>query len=655
MPTDLLLLARALGTIVAVWLALGLLLVGLGRGVLWMAIGRIALRRTSWDVSACTGYAVLIGFLMLAHLVAPINGAVLAVVSAMSIIGWIATRKRNSERDTTAPPLPWSIRLSLLVGALWVANRAIGPCVSYDAAHYQLSLVRWYHSYPTVPGLANLSPPLGLNLSGLLFNALLEVGPGFGRSSHFINGFLLVLLGAVLLRRIAPSLRSGAQGIAPAAAASVVLLFPTLWQAGAHGGLWVTSPATDLPPLFASAVALVLAIEVLTTRDHSGPATLDSRSFAALAMTATLPALKATALCYGLVSFAVWAWLFLSASPRRPRPTRAVLAATVFAAVLGVAWLARSVILTGYLLLPASWVLFDVPWRLPLEYVEGLYWWAHSYSRTPGDFQRMLSDRGGLSWLRYWWSVEGRSALSEMLVPLAIAFGGTFACADRRPGPTGLPFRALAAVAVSLPVWFFTAPLVRYGQFLFWCLAATIIALAADRNVAARGRVARRLLIAASLAMALAPAAIQTWYALRERRTPAQLMRDILWTPPGSDSGFHATFEVPLRTVLRCNGSFPIYVPAADIALSNGPWRETLPWYSPLPAATFPLPEVCPRDPEDLGSGFLVRAGPGDWSARHAEVVRLVRDQSGLDEARLAIHFGVRPELIRRSLADQKP
>ncbi len=643
-------LAFAMACILAVWGGLFLLCAGLGLGLLRAGCGS---RSGPADLvlAAWIGYAAALAALQVWHFALPVDARALAALAAASLAGWLAGL-RGPGRKEGGEDFRWPRSVVVLTAllALWVADRAAGPGAGYDSANYHLTLVRWFDSFPVVPGLANLNPVYGVNLSGLLFPALLEQGPGTGRSSHFANGFVLVLFFLLVARRIGELLASREMPT-PGRLFAAVLVYPAVMIVNRGNGVWVSSLTTDVPASLTVLAACCLAVEALgdgRPREEAEP-----RLFAALLLLSVTPCLKATA---GIFAAAAWIVVLGAALvPRRRAAVRPLVIAVAFALAAGVPWLARNVLLSGYPLFPSTAAAFDVDWRLPAEHGTGMVWWTRAYTRTPGAWDRMLH-QDATNWLPYWLRVELRPALHEGLVPLLLtAVWIALWLAAGRPRPRHAPV-LLLPLAVALPAWFVLAPAFRYGLFLFWVLCAQAAALLLPPVLAAAAR--RRALVGpAVLVLAAAPLAFQAWYGVRYRGAdpPGTALARLFFTPPGPDHGFHPLPAPPLETVRVCGG-VRVFLPRArpGVSVDSAPWPATLPWDAPLPATSLLLDGLCARRPGDLGAGFRIDQGGQSWPRRNAASVRAVSRRTGWGLARLAVHFCVRPELIQESLRSRR-
>jgi len=644
-------LAFAIGCVLAVWMGMLVLLAGLGWGLLRLMAGR-STEAPDLTTAAWAGYAATIAVLQVWHFALPVDGRALAFLAILSAAGWWAGRGAALSGDR----LPRSVRvvlgITLGLAAIWLADRSIGPCFSYDSANYQIPLVRWYRSDPVVPGLANLNPLYGLGSSGLLFAALFEPGTMAGWSHHFTNGFLLFLL-LLLLARFLGDLCGGTSRPGSRHAAALALLFPTVMLINRSAASWISSPTTDLPVAAAVFAAWCLIAEGLA-EGRLEAARPGSHLFTGLSLLAVAPCLKATAAVFAGTAWVVVCGLWLARKGGgqgwRKRGDGGG-TAVAFAAIAILPWLARNVMLSGYPLFPAAVAGFPVDWRLPVEHAEGIVWWTRAYLRMPEAWERMTAP-GFAEWFPFWIRAELRVSLLEAVIPLVLAAAASavWLFLRRRQVETRPPAALLLPFAVALPVWFLSAPSVRYCLFLFWSLCAQTAAMVLPQLLAKPG--VRRFLPALTLLWAVSPLVFQAHYAVKYRGalTPRAALVWQFLTPPGPDHGFHPLFQPALDTVRVC-GSLDVHLPAARIDVREpAPWPETLPWDSPPPSTALLLPGLCPRQPGNLAAGFRIADSERPWAERHAAMVLAVAERTGWPVARLAVYFVVRPELIEKSL-----
>lgn len=648
--TGILNLAFSLFCVLAVWGGLFLLLTGLGLSLLAVAYGRSEARSPGLVPICWCGYAAAIAILQIWHLFLPVDWRALAALAVLSLAGW---RMRRVLKPEPGPPLPLPTLLIICGLALWLADRSIGPFMSFDGANYHLAVVRWFNRFPIVPGLANLNPLYGLNSSCLLFPALLEQGPGTARSQHFGNGFLTLLFVLLAVPRVG-RLFNGSPVVPSHSIAAALFLFPTMALLVREQGTWISSHATDVAPMVVVFSACVLALQAFDQERNERPADFSPRFFTALALLAIAPCLKATTLIFGATAWMVLLLVRLRLDRRmesKSRSLRPAACAMLFASAAIGAWIARNVVLSGYPLFPSTLAAFDVDWRLPLDHARGYLWWTRAYTRTPLAWDLMTQN--GTEWLSYWLRMELRTALFETVIPLALAGLWVLVWLMARRPPLQRPSLLLPPL-LAIAAWFFLAPSVRYGAVLFWALCA-LVAAELVTPVLATLPWRRQALAAGVFLSAVAPVALYAYFTLRHPGAASSATARGFFTSPGADRGFHPLFTPPLTTATVC-GNLRVFRPVARFFEKDPvPWQERVPWDGPLPATSLLLDGLCSRRAGDLKSGFRIVTDGRPWPERNAQAVLAVQERTGWSTGRLAIYFCTRPELITESLRRARP
>jgi hypothetical protein len=158
-----------------VFVASGVFLWLLGAASFDRRPGADSVYRSPW-----LGYALLVGFLQLSHLVVPIHKEFSAlIVAGLALIasglvfggalkGWAAKR---------AAALIGLVALLLGISFLAffpVLNGCTKSMCHIDLGVYYLQLIRWTQSFPIVPGLVNLQEQLAFNQNAFLITSLFD-------------------------------------------------------------------------------------------------------------------------------------------------------------------------------------------------------------------------------------------------------------------------------------------------------------------------------------------------------------------------------------------------------------------------------------------------------------------------------------------------
>ena len=447
------------------WAVISLALIGLGSIVLALFSGDHSLIDAFW-----MGLAISVATLEIWNLVLPVTPSIALFLFGFGLFA-LALGRSNLRASLLAAwqNSPWLLLLGVAF-ALLLALRSCGPCEYFDTGLYGAPSVRWIQAYPAVPGLANLNGRLGFNSSVFLCIAALAQGPWKDLGFHLFTGFLLSALWATLLPACARVLRAAAS---PADSFHTILAVPAFfWTARSR----IVGTQTDEPAAIVALVAVGILFADLSQNDaddHANPQPLR------LVLAATLFSLAVT-FKESTAVFAFFAWylvfrrIWQTTAP--PQNRLHLAAALISPAVLLLPWFARSIILSGYPLFPATIFAFPVPWKIPLS---AAHWYAlsvQSWGRGPDSH---FADTRGLLWLAGWLNHALRNRPSFQ-VPLAISIAGlAIALAIRfrsgsNPRPAypwlSLLFPGLAGILF----WFAASPDPRFAQFAIWTTAATL-------------------------------------------------------------------------------------------------------------------------------------------------------------------------------------
>jgi hypothetical protein len=449
------------------WAAVAITLIGLGSLLLSRFANRFLLADAFW-----MGLAVSVAILEIWNLFFPLTASITLVLLAAGLLG--LALNRSSLRSSLCVAWRSSPGLVLLgiSFALLLSLRSCGPFEHYDTGLYGAQAVRWIQVLPAVPGLANLHGRLGFNSSVFLCIAALGQGPWKDLSFHLFTGFLLSALWATLLPACARIVREAAAP--PADWFHGILAVPAfVWTARSR----IVGTQTDEPAAIVALISAgILFGDLCQTSREDHPASQSTR----LVLAATLLSLAVTFKISAAV-FAFLAWCLVFGRIWQSQPTTAprhrrlhLTAALLFPAVLLLPWLARSIILSGYPLFPATVFAFPISWKVPLAAARWYSLGVQSWGRNPDGHDL---DTRGLVWLGAWLNrtVRNRAAFQ---VPLAISLAGLALALlrFRRSRPRLVcPWLALLLPALAgVLFWFAASPDPRFAQFAIWTTAATL-------------------------------------------------------------------------------------------------------------------------------------------------------------------------------------
>lgn len=556
--------------------------------------------RTFW-----VGFGLVLLLLLIWNYFRPIDGATLVFVIAVGAVGLLRSR-RDFAIDRRE-----LIQLGLIMVpvGLWMAGVSLDSLQNWDDGLYHLQGVRWIEERRVAPGLANLFGPLGFNNTSFLYSALLETGPWQDRSYHIANGLLVFVL-------VAQSVRAGVSLLSPEHGGrrrhvfDLVLLAPAIALVRPEG---IASYVTDTPTTMVVLAALS-AWFALITRERPSPADENERGW----LVVVVGTLLATAVCLKQnaavlaatalpLAFASWV---VGWRPDRSTVVRTGRFASTLVLGLGLCWMTRGILLSGYPLFPQTIAPFPVAWRVPVEHTEAELAYAIHSARADTEALSLPGAHRLFSWWPHWLS-SSAPKLYEVWVPCGLILLGLLVIAAARlRSPTGSAYGPRAALRWMMPpitaaalAWFVVAPAPRYGMFLLWGGAALIVAEAFGR-ILATGTVPRRatsrVLAGTVVALACSAPLVQPVLRARGEMSVIGAMARANLNRPGDSLLEGLPPSPPLSTYVTASG-LRLLVPEGRC------------FAAPLPCTSNPAPNLEQRDFGWLGSGFVVA---GDWNMR---------------------------------------
>lgn len=573
------------------------------------------------SVSFWTGWAAIVAFLQIWHLMLPVNQPALALVLILSSAGLLLEGRPLAR-------LAWAwvrrapvLAALLILALLWVANRSAGSALSYDLGLYYLQTVQWNSTYPIVPGLGNLHERLAFNSAYFLYGALVDqvpFGSGAARATDGLLVFALLAQGLVSLGALAAGTR-----LTRLAFWNSLMLVPvpdfslSLTPDAAIGVLGLVLAGIYLAVLFEAhiltpgeqrhlcfALALIACIGVAV-----------KLSFAVFA---------ASTLVVGL-SIMLWhqrsvrrAWLPLLAPP------------LACALLVGGIWMARGVILSGYPLFPVTLGAFPVPWRIPEALAISHTNWIRSWAIQPGA--HWVEVLGNQKWLQPWLdAMPGR--VIQLLHIALISVLLSAASLVRPPLPwrnIGLATLWLLPALGSLIFWFISAPNYRFAGAGFWIIGLGSLLLAVERLARyLRGElqpVAIRLALVGFMFLFIAP-----------------LQAPLIYAPvPDAPEGMTPIPTPPYNTITR-PGGLQLVLPVNDAVC----------WKMPLPCTPYPRSALRLREPGNLAAGFMMDPACREFADHDCTLPLGVRAPASLGVSLPAGWHAYEPEYGIRWMEDE--
>ena len=529
------------------------------------------------------GWMVLTSFASLWYFFAPINLAFQLILIALAL--WHSWRNRQVFLDKLAyyrgeiKRSHWIVKAMFAMAVLVALLLSVGIPSYYDDGLYYRQFVRWLNEYSIVPGLGNLHPRLAFNSNWHVLQAVFSFSylPGGGLMD--LNGLLHLVVAAYGLE----GLRCLFQGDYRL---SVVLrslfLLPTHFFV-----FFITAPSPDTAVIYCAWIVMVLFLEKTEAQELFK---FDLKSALIFMLSAYVITAKLTA-----APLAILPLIVLTHTLRKGELLhfQLLIVAGLF---VSLPWLARNIILSGYLFFPFYQIdILSVDWKVPTAMAEEEAHYIRAFAVNPlKPYIEVLQMSFG-TWFPEWISrlrffqkilflltVSVTPALLVYVAMKLIKGGKTFL-------KENLGYIAvLGTLLAGLAVWFMTAPDPRFGYTFTIGLYLTIIALG----------VRKALRSSVKAWVPLAVAGVVCLFYLR----PLQLgLKNAL---PAIKSSPDMAMVIP--------ASYPHYTPDYEVTTEGlriiGPSTNDQCWDSQLPCTPFTDMGLRLRRPENgVQSGFYLR------------------------------------------------
>ncbi len=444
------------------YIALTFFLAGFGLCVLVRRVLGYRVKEISCIVAlglvAVTAYAQIVS---LAYKVGAAANLVLAAACLVAAVVWrsqIAQLLSEAWKSRSAV-WKWVMLLSII---MWCYCTSRGY-MHYDSDLYHAQSIRWIEEYGIVKGLGNIHVRFAYNSSFFALSALYSMKFLTGHSLHAVNGFVALLLWMQVLPLFCAQKCTGKSLVTSFARIGAFYYLTVIYSD-------IVAPASDYAVMCVVFLIVIRWLELLE-REEDSPV-----PYALLCVAGVYAVtLKLTA---GLI-------LILAAKPLcmfvREKKWCDIGICLAMGIVTIVPWLARTVMLSGYLLYPFPALdLFDVDWKMDaaaaaLDAAE-IRTWGRGLNNAA------LVDLPVSEWFMGWFqgSLPG---IGKILVLADIVCLFVFAVLLIRMilnvrGTEKLQrdhLFVLAAVLVSYGFWQLSAPLLRYG-YAYVLLVAVITA-----------------------------------------------------------------------------------------------------------------------------------------------------------------------------------
>ena len=316
-----------------------------------------------------------------------------------------------------------------------------------DTALYHAQSIHWIEDYKVVPGLGNLHTRLAFNSSWLLLNALFSFSFAGDVSFHVLSGFFVLFSMLYFLRGGAALLR---QEYALYNFISV-LLIPILFYVQ---GDEIKSPGTDLPATIFIWLVVVIWLEFIVGDNKNDSFFFILVTFIAFALTVKISV-------FPLLLLMLYPFFLLLSR----KEWHALFALLSMAGFIILPWLARNVILSGYLIFPFPGIdIFDVDWKVPLDRVQKVKDAIIGFARSLGKNWIDTPKLSFRQWYPFWFTNHTSNQKAIFLLAVSSPLGVLYQSFARAYQRIHSAFYILFGVLyASLLFWLSQAPSFRFG------------------------------------------------------------------------------------------------------------------------------------------------------------------------------------------------
>ncbi|MCD4674008.1 MAG: hypothetical protein K8R77_15200 [Anaerolineaceae bacterium] len=384
----------------------------------------------------------------------------IVLAGGLLILIWLWRTHRLHFAMPAWQPLGLLLGALVLITVLEISTHTPG---NPDTGLYHAQTIRWIESFPVVPGLGNLHSRLAYNSSWLTLNALFSFAFLGGQSYHILPGLLFLVITGRLLQRGLRLLGSRGHEVSSGKPADWLrlMLIPLAFLLLAGE---ISSPGTDLPAVLLSWLVFSEWLALLEEKETTSPL---HRILLILFVLWTVT-IKLSSLPLLLAALFIW---WRNIPDKQPRTTAKLFAA---AAVLLLPWVARSLILSGYLIYPGLTLdPFHFDWRIPAEAVQRESQVITAWARfSAGEIETVLA-MSLPEWVSAWFHNQTPNRQAIFLLVAAAPFGyalllGLLSLIKRGLAHKlwgtlqtyGLP---LLAAYAGIAFWFLKAPFFRFG------------------------------------------------------------------------------------------------------------------------------------------------------------------------------------------------
>ena len=424
-------------------------------------------------VNAWLGLTVLITLTHIVHFYYPINyqvsflllipGILLFFIQFIYNINVLVTKIKKNKQIL----IIYGLLLLFIAGLL--AKYAMQIPTNYDSGLYHFNSINWINEFPIVRGLGNLYSPLGYNQPFFSFVALLNIYPFYNHGHNIANSFILLLVISELLlhtiyffSRITEFNSWSSSKLLAVFMLPIVLFFIT--------SVSISSPSPDYS---ANAIALILFFYFIRFVEFIKIDSLEKTfsKIKVIFIIALLGAIWKLTIVVFVFLIALLSLILLIIKTKNLFFIIKKLTTTFFYFIFVlIVWVIRGYLLTGAPMFPSTFLWYSFIWSVPkeksLEILNTASAWARWNGRPP--VEEIIRN---WDWLIPWIKIH----IKDRILTWFILFFCSSVCFNtflllfkrRKIRVKSILLIGYIPILCGLLFWFFTAPNLRFGMYLF--------------------------------------------------------------------------------------------------------------------------------------------------------------------------------------------
>lgn len=416
----------------------------------------LKIKGISWFNELLMGYCFLSLVSVLYSLFLPVNAWVHLCLFIFSLMYLIFNKiEFNFILKTDKPSLFFYLLIGICTLLLALPEPNHG-----DSSFYHAQALQWVEQYKAVPGLANLFGRLGFNSSFFNVQALFSFYPFSNVSARFLNSFLVLIWAIFLFQNILNKSLALKERML-----SLSFIFISLTVSRG----WVSSIAPDV---VVGIFMLVIGFYMIKNLPHlsfngagSQPPLLlrqAQQTRGSFVSPNFLCILLATAITIKLSA------LFLVPIVAGFIILQKKVNHTLFVipALIGVVWIIRNIIVSGYLVYPYLPVPFvNLDWAVTAQQAQIEKKWISSWAKIPSENWEYVLSLSFAEWFPQWFALQ---SLFNKILTLSLGFAWLniiFIIVKKlvQKQPLSMALKLLFLWGMVIAIWLFIAPDYRFA------------------------------------------------------------------------------------------------------------------------------------------------------------------------------------------------